>query len=338
MLSRQLSAAEFRQAYKLLFEQSGTVQDCVVHVRGLDQRTLKKAYRRRAHATHPDRAHLQPKPAANPDEEFRAVVAAYELLRLVQQGDVEVAVVAPATRSSATRARPRPRPSPNPEPAAERRGADRSGAERARSGSAEQRRQARQQRRAHRDEQPFSAGAHYARWKGRAEESATNGQGEWAARWREATQRSRFNSESSHYVDAPLPGRTLQIGQFLYYSGVVSWRQLIDALVWQRRQRPLIGQLALAWGLLTREQIHDVLQRRRARGRYEVPFAEYAMQCGYLTPSQHRALCGRASQLQQRLGRYFVEQRIMTEAQLNTHLRAMRLHNWRVKRKAKIHG
>lgn len=337
MLSRQLSAAEFRRAYTLLFEQGGTVQDCIVHVRGLDQRSLKKAYRRRAHATHPDRAHLQPQPVADPDEAFRAVVAAYELLRLVQQGDVEVAVVATAARSA--KAQPRPEPSSGPGSATgRRRSADRASAERKRAGDAEQRRQARQQRREHRNEQPFSAGSDYARWQGRAEENATAGQGEWAARWREATQRSRFNSESPHYTDAPLPQRTLQIGQFLYYSGAVSWRQLIDALVWQRRQRPLIGQLALAWGLLTREQIHDVLQRRRQRGRYEVPFAEYAMQCGYLTPSQHRALCGRASQRQLRLGRYFVEQGILTEEQLTAHLRAMRLHNWRIKRKAKIHG
>jgi hypothetical protein len=130
----------------------------------------------------------------------------------------------------------------------------------------------------------------------------------------------------------------LQIGQFLYYSGAVSWRQLIDALVWQRRQRPLIGQLALAWGLLTREQIHEVLRRRRQSGRYEVPFAEFAMECGYLTASQHRSLCARASQRQLRLGRYFVEQGILNEEQLAEQLRAMRLHNWRVKRRAQSHG
>lgn len=337
MLSRQLSATEFRQAYTLLFEKSGSVRDCIIHVRGLDQRSLKKVYRRKAHATHPDRAHLQPIPAANPDEEFRAVVAAYELLRLVQQGDVEVALVTSGSSGAAGGAqRPRPRPSSRPHPAGERRSA--SAGREQRSHSSEDRRRAREQRRDHRNDQPFSAGAHYARWQGRAAESATEGDGDWAARWREATRRSRFNSESSHYVDTPVPRRVLQIGQFLYYSGAVSWRQLIDALVWQRQQRPLIGQLALAWGLLTREQIHEVLRRRRQCGRYEVPFAEFAMECGYLTASQHRSLCARASQRQLRLGRYFVEQGILNEEQLAEQLRAMRLHNWRVKRRAQSHG
>jgi hypothetical protein len=51
------------------------------------------------------------------------------------------------------------------------------------------------------------------------------------------------------------------------------------------------------------------------------------MECGYLTASQHRTLCARASQRQLRLGRYFVEQGILTEEQLAEQLRAMRLHN-----------
>lgn len=308
-----------------------------MHVRGLDQRALKKVYRRKAQATHPDRAHLQPVPSRDPDAEFRAVVAAYELLRLVQQGDVDVAAMA-------TRAQPasRPRPAqPTSTSARQRderatRAADR--AKRADHAAGDgSRSEGRQQRREHRAEQPFSAGSAYQRWRGRFEETARPSE-EWATRWREAAGRSRSSPDRDRHSEVPLPDRTLQIGQFLYYSGAVSWRQLIDALVWQRRQRPLIGQLALAWGMLTREQIAEVLQRRRDRGDFNTPFAEFAMQCGFLTATQHRALCGRAQLLQQRLGRYFTEQGILSEAQLNEHLRAMRLHNWRVRRRAQING
>lgn len=327
MLARQLTEAEFHKAYVMLFEGGRSLRECVVHVRGLDQRSLKKAYRRRAQETHPDRAHLRPSRGKDPDAEFRAVVAAYELLRLVQQGDVEVAIAVVRDGSSrpAQTARPdrpaaRPgRPASRPRPAPE--------TDRAR---------ARKARREHRQDQPFTARERYTRWQGRASQTRTEGPGDRAKAQSSAQQPVRDRSQSA--AKFPLPERTLQLGQFLYYSGAISWRQLIDALVWQRRQRPLIGQLALAWGLMTREQVADVLSHRRETGRYDVPFAEYAMQCGYLTPSQQRSLIGRAQLMQQRLGRFFVEQGILTELQLNHYLKAMRLHNWRVRRRAQANG
>ncbi len=49
----------------------------------------------------------------------------------------------------------------------------------------------------------------------------------------------------------------------LFYSGLVSWKTYIKALIWQRRQRPLIGQIALHWGLLTLPDIRDILAARR---------------------------------------------------------------------------
>jgi hypothetical protein len=339
VLTRRLSAAEFRDAYALLFEGRGSLHDCVIHVRGMDQRTLKKAYRRRAHDTHPDRAHLQPKVCPDPDAAFRAVVAAYELLRLVQQGDLDVAVA--VTRDAARRASARPAAKPRPSTSAPRDTAQQKA--RASAGHAEgeaerARSRARAERRQHRNERPFSAGSDYQRWQGRADEKTTRDAPEWGAHRARDGAQPRPGSRRPVEAGDLLPQRSLQLGQYLYYTGMVSWRQLIDALVWQRRQRPLIGQLALAWGLLSRDQINDVLQRRRLQGRLSTPFAEFALECGYLTPSQHRALCARAQLMQQRLGRYFVEQGILSEEHLGHCLRAMRLHNWRVKRRAQAHG
>ena len=47
------------------------------------------------------------------------------------------------------------------------------------------------------------------------------------------TKRSWF---SDHFYRGRLPKRELLIGQFLYYSGIVSWRTLIGAIIWQKRQ------------------------------------------------------------------------------------------------------
>lgn len=337
MQPRQLTEAEFREAYVLLFEGGRPVRECVIHVRGLDQRTLKRAYRRRAQETHPDRAHLRPVTVKDPEAEFRAVVAAYELLRLVQQGDVVVAAV----RASQQREPRRPaRPTRSGEPRATRDRPAAGARQREAGDDAEHRTRARQERRAHRQEQPFSAGSSYARWQGRGREAEAESRRRRERHRDDEAAQARYGAAEDRRErgEFPLPQRPLQLGQFLYYSGAVSWRQLIDALVWQRRQRPLIGQLAVAWGLMTREQIADVLTRRRVTGQYEVPFAEFALQCGYLNPSQHRALCGRAQLMTQRLGRFFVEQDILSEQQLNHYLKAMRLHNWRVKRRAQVNG
>lgn len=331
MLPRQLTEAEFREAYVLLFEGGRPVRECVIHVRGLDQRTLKRAYRRRAQETHPDRAHLRPTNAKDPDAAFRAVVAAYELLRLVQQGDVVVSAVRATQPEPRRPARPSRPQTAQERPAAKAR-------TRANAGEAEQRTRARQERREHRQEQPFSAGSSYSRWAGSGREAEAEARTRRQQHRTEQADQARRRASEDRSGDFPLPQRPLQLGQFLYYSGAVSWRQLIDALVWQRRQRPLIGQLAVAWGLMTREQIADVLSRRRATGQYDVPFAEFAMQCGYLNPSQHRALCSRAQLMTQRLGRFFVEQGILSEQQLNHYLKAMRLHNWRVRRRAQANG
>jgi len=91
----------------------------------------------------------------------------------------------------------------------------------------------------------------------------------------EASGGRRSSTESSAwYWKGGIPKRPLRLGEYLFYTGVISWDMMIRAIVEQRRSRPRLGQLAqeqdlldggdLAAGLAARkpgERIGDALRR-----------------------------------------------------------------------------
>jgi len=66
-----------------------------------------------------------------------------------------------------------------------------------------------------------------------------------------------------NYYSGPMPLRMVLFGEYLFYSGMVPWEAFIKAIVWQRNQRPRLGDLARKWGWLSRHEIAGVLQNRR---------------------------------------------------------------------------
>ena len=112
-------------------------------------------------------------------------------------------------------------------------------------------------------------------------------------------------------------------GQYLYYSGIISWRTLIDAITWQRMQRPRIGQIAMGWGLLTSHDVKTILSERTLNER----FGECALRIGYITSFQHIALIGRQRKLQRPIGEYFVMSGHLSGGQLLHLLNRHRMHN-----------
>ncbi|MHC4321857.1 MAG: J domain-containing protein, partial [Planctomycetota bacterium] len=67
---------------------------------------------------------------------------------------------------------------------------------------------------------------------------------------------------SDRYYNGNIPECKLLIGQFLYYSGLISWKTLFDAVYWQRKQRPIIGKIAKDWGILSSVEIQRILKER----------------------------------------------------------------------------
>jgi hypothetical protein len=104
-----------------------------------------------------------------------------------------------------------------------------------------------------------------------------------------------------------LPRRRLRFAEFLYYTGRVPWTAFVDAIAWQRAQRPALGRIAVEFGFLRPEVVAEVLERRRRDAAQSTPFGEYALRIGYLTSFQLLAALGQQLRLQRRIGEYFVE-------------------------------
>ena len=128
---------------------------------------------------------------------------------------------------------------------------------------------------------------------------------------------------SYRFFTGTVPKRVLLFGQYVYYHGYISYRQLIDALVWQKMQRPLFGSIAVRWGWLDEDEVGAILGQRR-RGE---KFGESALRSGYLTSNELRIILSRQRMLQPRIGKYFVAQRILSVPVVETMVADLRRHN-----------
>jgi hypothetical protein len=128
---------------------------------------------------------------------------------------------------------------------------------------------------------------------------------------------------SDLFYTKEIPKRELLLGQFLYYSGFISWRTLMRAITWQRRQRPLIGQIALGWNMISRNEIQRILMWRNFSGK----FGERAIRLGYLSRFQLMALLGKQHNLQCPIGEFFVNERILRPQDIKTMVERQKIHN-----------
>jgi len=143
-----------------------------------------------------------------------------------------------------------------------------------------------------------------------------------------ATPEKRKRSHQFH--SSSLPKRELLLGQFLYYSGIIPWTTLIDAIVWQRMQRPPIGEIARQWNMLTEDEIQKILKERS----FNEKFGAHALRKGYINAFQLLALVGRQRSLQQPFGKYFIEHGMLTAPQIDRLIEQTKRHNlWAFSRK-----
>ena len=126
-----------------------------------------------------------------------------------------------------------------------------------------------------------------------------------------------------YFYKGEIPSRRIFIGQFLYYSGVISMRQMWGAVGWQKIQRPRLGDIACNLRWLTPLDIQNFL-RHRHRGEL---FGEFALRTGFLNYYQLLVLVGRQKRLQPRIGDYFIERGILLPKKLDAAEAALKEHN-----------
>jgi hypothetical protein len=111
-----------------------------------------------------------------------------------------------------------------------------------------------------------------------------------------------------------LPRRRLRFAEYLYYSGRVGWSDLVEAIAWQRAQRPPLGRIAVELGFLAPKDVTLLLERRREAAATATPFGEWAVREGFLTRFQLLAAVGQQSRMQRPIGQYFVERGLIDPA------------------------
>jgi hypothetical protein len=126
-----------------------------------------------------------------------------------------------------------------------------------------------------------------------------------------------------------LPRRRLRFAEYLYYSGRVRWTELVEAVAWQRAQRPPVGRIAVDFGFLAPGDVGVVLERRREAGASGVAFGEWAVRLGYLTPFQLLAVLGQQLRRQRPIGQFFVERGLILPSDVEVVRRAVLRHNAR---------
>jgi len=115
---------------------------------------------------------------------------------------------------------------------------------------------------------------------------------------------------------------------FSYYQGKVTYQQLIEALVWQRRQRPTLGVIAQDWGWLSEAKVTQILGHRG----HAVRFGKKAVELGYLRPQQVDTLLRHQRSLQRKIGQYFIEKGLITEEEAHQIAKSLENHNSQVSR------
>ncbi|MBN2353582.1 MAG: J domain-containing protein [Spirochaetales bacterium] len=120
-----------------------------------------------------------------------------------------------------------------------------------------------------------------------------------------------------------LPPIRLRFAQFLYYRGLIGFNTLIRAIVWQTERRPRAGELALERRELTREQINIVLRRKQVRE----PFLRAAVRLGFLDDAARRRIIDAQKAFGLPIGRFFIEEEILTPERLAALLAECARHN-----------
>ncbi len=132
--------------------------------------------------------------------------------------------------------------------------------------------------------------------------------------------------KDSSLSDFQLPQRPLPLGLYLNYRGLISHADLARALLWQRRQRPRLGDLSQRWGRLSEAEVKAVLRTRRQG---PSRFGEKAVALGFLSQFQVDTMIYFQRSKQQPLGGFFVEQGMISPSLIERLVSDLHDHNER---------
>ncbi len=131
------------------------------------------------------------------------------------------------------------------------------------------------------------------------------------------------NRSKGQFYKGMLPARMLRFAEYLYYTGEISWDELIHAIVWQYRNRPKLGELAESMGYLENRDVLYIIKNRV----FSETFGQAALRLGVLGKKDLERLVRAQKMIGMPIGRFFLEHKIFTEEELQLKLSSCRRHN-----------
>ena len=132
-----------------------------------------------------------------------------------------------------------------------------------------------------------------------------------------------FYRKPPSYYNGIIPQQKLRLGHFLYYSGMISWQNLISAVAFHMRTRLRYGEIALGWRMITREELMVALVGRV----HGEKIGETLRRVDLLSDFQHLAILGKQKKFHTLFGQYFVSEGILSQRQLDIAVRRALKHN-----------
>ncbi|MCU0822016.1 MAG: DnaJ domain-containing protein, partial [Spirochaetes bacterium] len=148
-----------------------------------------------------------------------------------------------------------------------------------------------------------------------------------ASRENKHQQRNQTGGSRQTAQSYSLPNAEILIGQFLFWCKVITWKSLIEAIVWQRNQRPLFGEIARNWNILSDNEIRTIITEKNVTDR----IGDYAFKKGYISQFEHLAIIGRQRSLQRPIGEFFVDNGYLSFETMEAMAAEHRRHNIKVK-------
>lgn len=134
---------------------------------------------------------------------------------------------------------------------------------------------------------------------------------------------NRAESRLNFYYHGEVPSRRFRFGEYLYYRGAISWRTLIDSLVWQYRMRPKFGEICQSLSYMKEKEVAAVLLNKKTSEK----FGETALRLGLLDGYRRNVVLGRQKSFDTPIGRYFAEQGLLSPVQIDIFLKDLQVHN-----------
>jgi hypothetical protein len=127
------------------------------------------------------------------------------------------------------------------------------------------------------------------------------------------------------YYEGNIVPTKLRFGSFLYYSGIISYQMLEDALEWQKKRRPLMGQIAMERGIVIPSNFAEALFHLHSAE----SFGQVARNLNIMSDANILDITKEQKKYNSQIGQFFIEKEILEQSAIERFMEQFLEHNYR---------